>query len=295
MNPLVFIAILAVSLSIVAITMNLNDSNSISDNPFDEFEEKSLDSITTIKEIKDIASLETSIPKQGKITYAVESLPDIPDEKIPRQAIKHAIQNWEENNPQLDFQEAHTDADFQIIWREIENPEYAGLAHSGLVSTDLIEIGLGSVDCNGEYLQYDINALTNTIMHEIGHLLGLEHTRDETHLMYGLDKYTEIEFDNHGFVVPELLDGFYVGYVGLENKVSELNSEIVLREKRYDELYVEFANLKSQYSEDSDLEQIDLLRIEDELNAYVYETNALIVQHNKIIDLMSCYPNVIQD
>ena len=48
----------------------------------------------------------------------------------------------------------------------------------------LVQIGLGNKDCDGIWHPYDMKSIRNILIHEIGHVLGLEHSNEQTNLMY---------------------------------------------------------------------------------------------------------------
>ena len=88
--------------------------------------------------------------------------------------------------------------------------------------------------------------VTNILMHEIGHALGLRHTSEENHLMYSTESI-EISYYTKGYQVPERFEEFYVGQNLLLFNENELKSQIhsldvkISREKsQYDEYYKQY-------------------------------------------------------
>lgn len=61
--------------------------------------------------------------------------------------------------------------------------------------------------------------------HELGHLLGLDHHADETHLMYG-SEYQMDPYETYGYVVPDMLEEWYVGEAELHDRTQALGSDL---------------------------------------------------------------------
>ena len=86
-----------------------------------------------------------------------------------------------------------------IKWDIHSSDEHAGLATCGPTLLHkfkfkcTLEVALGE-GCNGNYNQFNEKMVTFIMAHEIGHVLGLSHTSDEGHLMWGKDGSLE-DFD----------------------------------------------------------------------------------------------------
>ena len=117
---------------------------------------------------------------QSTMRYYVDPLPNWAS--YAEGVIEDAILSWEKPNPDLKFQQVSSpeQADFRIAWVK----DFGGL-HVGYALGDFyVEIGLGDSFCDGYWLAYHPDHITSIAIHEIGHILGLEHTNDPNDIMY---------------------------------------------------------------------------------------------------------------
>ncbi len=91
----------------------------------------------------------------------------------------------------IEFWQSITDAKFQLVesfdatsakiswYKQLPN------GYDGFVIRErLVQIGLGNNDCDGVWRPYDTNSVRKVLIHEIGHVMGLEHANDQSSLMY---------------------------------------------------------------------------------------------------------------
>lgn len=246
-------------------------------------------------------------PDNAKIVYySFDDVPSVPDKQIPINALEKAIDMWESQNPNLKFIQSEN-SNIEIKWQKYASPTHTGLATCnsvlfGILSHCVLDISIGDVDCNENFVQNDEDMVVNILMHEIGHALGLGHTSEIGHLMYSTES-PQIEFDTKGYVVPERLEELYVGQKALLHKEKEIREELGLLDKKisreqlqYDEYYKQY-----EYYEGKTLspdEYKNAQRATNNVNAQAEKINSMIDQQNKLIDQINeiiielgCKPN----
>ena len=261
----------------------------------------------TIREEKSTIETDFVNPDVRVISYSVEPLPDVSNKQIIQNALDNAFTSWEEKNEKLVFEQTDTLSDIQIEWQTVASYTHAGLATYSEKYKGIITIGLGKFDCNNNYVQYDSNLLHQTIMHEIGHILGLGHHPEETHLMYGIEYIDLRSIDNFEYTIPEYHDGFFEGYIKLENNYNILNSKledisegIEELEKQESVMITEYETISLklendiQYLAQVNLMEQELAQLNYQINSIIDEHNNIVYDMNEIVDKMSCFPDVDQ-
>ena len=241
------------------------------------------------------------------ISYNVESIPDVSNKQIIQNAVDNAFMSWDEKNDNLVFEKTNTLSDIQIKWQTVASHNHAGLATYSEKYKGIITIGLGKFDCKNNFVQYDNNLLHQTIMHEIGHILGLGHHPEETHLMYGFEGIDLKSIDNFEYDIPEYRDGFFEGYIQLENNYDILNSKLDHISDEIEELEKQESILITEYEKtilkfENDIQHIaqvnlmeqELAQLNYKINSIYDEYNTIVYGMNEIVDKMSCFPDVIQ-
>ena len=233
-----------------------------------------------------------------------------------------AIENYAENNTNLNFVESKipfSDSKFaenpntENLFIEIKWHKYVKDVHVGLATCEgfdeinnhycIVDVYLGEDDCNENYVQQDVNAVTEIIMHEIGHTLGLNHHSDENHLMYGDDEFVELQFNTLGYNIPEQLDNFYIGQKSLIPQEEKLDTETKQLEEKLSYQEIQYDNIYSQYQlytekTLSEQEYNEAIRLyekliieENKLDATIEEYNQLVEKQTLLINKMNCFPN----
>lgn len=241
------------------------------------------------------------------ISYSVEPIPDVSNRQSIQNALDNALISWEEENNNLVFEQTNTFTDMQIKWQTIASDNHAGLTTYSEKFKGVITIGLGKFDCNNNYVQFDSNLLHQTIMHEIGHILGLGHHPEEIHLMYGVDDINVKSIENFEYVIPKHYDGFLEGYIQLEtnynilnSKLENLNEKMEELEKQYTVMNTEYEIILSKLETNSQyLNQVnsierELAQLNNQINSVIDDHNEIVYNMNEIVDQMSCFPDIIK-
>ena len=156
------------------------------------------------------------------IAISYDPIPNYANDNYVRNSILDAIKQWTDKNPEMTIQLVESNGDVHIEWKKVI---FAG--HTGLMEGSIMDVELGSLDCNNNWNQYSIFSISDTISHELGHYLKLGHSADPTHLMYGNDEFTQIPFDDLGYNIPDNHLDFQSWIVSekLENEYDQLSIE----------------------------------------------------------------------
>lgn len=178
-------------------------------------------------------------------------------------AIERAFEIWEEYNPELNFERDQEGIPDILVQWELE-PTYFGGSYAGVVVdvgdyNGKIYLVLGYF-CEGIYVERSTNSLINTMMHEIGHIIGLAHSSDKKHLMYG---YNDEEFDEKGFNIPKELVGW-----DSPNRINIL--------ERYFTLYEQLVDQPNHWKKNTKIKMIEnVMECHGVIKPYNYMFNSL--------------------
>jgi len=243
------------------------------------------------------------------ITFLVDPIPPMiryPD--LIRIGIDIAFSQWSQINPSLVFEETtNQNADIHITWVHLIKGEHRGagmLDCLALGEKCEIIIGLEELNCKNDYLQYDQGKIANILAHETGHALGLLHTLEKNHLMFGEDVYTRDNFDTLGLHVPTRQVENFVGRQPLETQYDSLSLQLEKLNSEYEQLYNQYENFLNEYgltpetvSNSDDTGESELLTLTvkesvEKLNAKVNAKNSIAQEINLLVDELNCYPDV---
>jgi len=167
------------------------------------------------------------VQDDGIYQISISEIPSFADKGTIETGVSKAMMMWENSNPELEFELTDERGEIQIEWREFISSDVLGTEAVGYQEGRKLVIELGSYDCRGTWQQYSSNMIADTIAHETGHYLGLKHHTNESHLMYGDDELTQIEFNDLGYNIPSPYLEYteWIAYEKLESRYNQLQKQ----------------------------------------------------------------------
>ena len=158
------------------------------------------------------------------------------------QAIHDGFNVWAELNSELEF--AWVDGPNPLIWINLDEYRHS---HVGQACLDCLtngaemDITLYRYNCRDERVHHTPEYMQFVVAHEFGHIIGLGHHPNSTHLMYAFDdEYTVDPFPTLGYTIPEIQPEWR--FIGERELVEKLHSVNATRNEAIDD-YGRFADL----------------------------------------------------
>jgi len=249
------------------------------------------------------------IVHSGPITFLVDPIPQrVTNHDIIRNGIDIALNEWDQNNPNLVFEETtNENADIHITWIYLIYGEHRGAGKLDCLALgeqcEMI-IGLGELNCRKEYVQYDQGKIANILSHEVGHGFGLLHTSDKDHLFYGDDENVQDNFDTLGLGIPTLQEENFVGRAPLDAQYDSLSQQHEALNSEYDQVYSEYETFLKEYgltpetvansvnSGESSILTVTVQESVEKINANIITKNSIAEEINLLTEELNCYPDV---
>ena len=117
--------------------------------PFDA-QNTSTELVKSSEKVKELSKIVTN-NEQKIIYYSIQTIPSLPDEQIPLNALHKSLDTWKSLNPNLNFVESD-DPDIEIQWQVYVSKTHSGLstcnsALFGILNHCVLDISVGDEDC----------------------------------------------------------------------------------------------------------------------------------------------------
>ena len=215
-------------------------------------------------------------------TISYDDVPAYSDQLITENALNDSVAIWNDLNNHIYFVIVESDADVNISWIDsMDNSDLGtyttSLNNNGGWYDHYISISLGTYGCDSKHYLYSYQSLRQTIMHEMGHYLGLEHINNINHLMYSpesFDVYSIDTYDDMNYIIPQIEN--------LNFQTTDASNIINLIDYLHEELLI----LQSLgFGEDGEIISQEHAQLYEELRERIYELDVIIVCIQSNIEL----------
>lgn len=205
------------------------------------------------------------------------------------QAIHGGFEVWTELNPEFEF--ARTDDPSPFIWINLDEYHHT---HVGLACVDCltngaeIDITLYDYDCRNARVPYTPEYIRLVMAHEFGHIIGLGHHTNKTHLMYGFEDESALDpFPTLGYAIPDITyEWRLVGERELVEELRSVNATIREAEAAYDRFFDRYGDRRSDGVYFETQNQVNKAkRLQKEYNNLIDEYNGVVGELNCMRDI----------
>ena len=154
------------------------------------------------------------------ITYYISN----GSEPFPPSMLESAFNSWEILNDGLNFVEGNHGSMSLIFKNNLSNKLGEALCISNpYMERCFVFVALRAHDCNDELVYLEEQFLTNIVSHELGHVLGINHSSDKDHLMFG---YAMADDNMQGYAIPDKLPEWFVGEEEVYSNMTLIESKL---------------------------------------------------------------------
>ncbi|MCH7560461.1 MAG: matrixin family metalloprotease [Thaumarchaeota archaeon] len=138
------------------------------------------------------------VSNSNEYSIYIEPVPKWSKDVLPE--VHKALEFWNEvADVQFKIVNAPSFGIISIGWeKELQNG-YDGY----VIAQTNVSIGLGSDDCDGNWKAYSTESIKNILVHEIGHIVGLEHAVSKSNIMYPMIHDAKFAVIEQSFSIPQ--------------------------------------------------------------------------------------------
>lgn len=118
----------------------------------------------------------------GELKFYFEPLPwyAAPEASLGVQQIAQTLSEWNPYNAAMRRVYSEYDADLVVTWVK----DYGSHVLGEAIYKSHIKVGLGTGNCQGDWMAFDSDTVKKVLWHEIGHSMGYSHSSNPTNVMY---------------------------------------------------------------------------------------------------------------
>ena len=119
--------------------------------------------------------------------------------------IAQSLSEWDSYNATMRRVYSASDADLVVAWVK----DYGTHVLGESIYKSHIKVGLGTENCQSDWMAFDPNTVKKVLWHEIGHSMGYSHSPDPTNVMYYL---TSTHFYVEQDISESIASGWYMTF-----------------------------------------------------------------------------------